>query len=64
MNSIQFYNAYQPVEIRAMQFDVNYRGMTVPKRAEEAVEIQQSMNKVFADKVKDEMLGHHIDTLA
>ncbi len=64
MSQITFYRAYEPVAVQVIQYQRGYAEMTTAQRAEGAIKNSQDMNKVFADKVRDEMLGHHVDILA
>lgn len=64
MSQITFYRAYEPVAVQVLQYRRDYAEMSTADRAEGAIKNSQDMNKVFADKVKDEMLGHHVDTFA
>lgn len=65
MNShVKFYEQYEPVAIQVLQYQRDYAEMSTAKRAEGAIKNAEDMNKVFSEKLKDEMLGQHIDTLA
>jgi len=64
MSQISFYAAYEPLAERVERFLNTQQTMTVAKRMQESSAIDQETNKVFTDKLKDEMLGQHIDMMA
>lgn len=64
MNVQSFYNQYSTVAKQAQNLQFNYQTMTAPDKAEASVELQKSMNKLFADKLQSDWLGKSVDILA
>jgi hypothetical protein len=63
MNTIRFLRAYNGVAEQILQYRNNYANMPTAQRAEGAIENLRDMNRVFADRVQDTMLGHHVNIL-
>ena len=64
MSQVKFYREYNPIAERVLRYQRDYREMSTADRAIGAIKNEQDMNKVFADKIKDESLGHRVDVLA
>jgi hypothetical protein len=63
MDQIQFHRAYESLVERTRQFQKNFDSMNIPQRAIEQIEINKQSNELFANRLKDTMLGNHIDIL-
>jgi len=64
MGQITFYRGYEPVAEKVIQYQKNYATMTTAQRAEGIITNSQEMNKVFAEELRDSLLGQHINLLA
>ena len=64
MTQINFENSYDIVAAKILAYQRDFPKLTTAERAQQMIDNDAEMNKVFNDKLVAEGLGQHIDLFA
>lgn len=61
---VNFENSYDAAITKVLAYQRDFSKLTTPERANQLIDNDREMNKVFNDKLLAEGLGQHIDFTA
>jgi hypothetical protein len=64
MTEVAFSRAYNPIVEQILQYQKNFIQLSTAERAEGAIKNAQDLNKLFATRAQDNILGQYINILA
>lgn len=60
----QFYSQYNDLALKINNYISNYRNMSTREQTTQSVELEQSVNKFFQQKIQDDLTASKLDILA